>query len=201
MDIGGKKRHVELIDENVNGTFNDRAADMGDCDCVAVEGDKVERALPGQAAGGGRAVLPDRGGPRRGVHQAAEGGERRAGQGAGAGEHLASSWPSARTAISCASRPRASSRCRSGKYRIQEWKIDRKDDKGAAWELSAYNFNDSARFEVAAGQAGVAGGRRADAGGDGDPGAEQPARCQRLEQTDRRSASASRAATARPCRS
>jgi hypothetical protein len=36
-----------------------------------------------------------------------------------------------------------------GKYRIQEWKIERKDEKGAAWELSAYNFNDSARFEVA----------------------------------------------------
>jgi hypothetical protein len=37
----------------------------------------------------------------------------------------------------------------TGKYRIQTWKIDRKDAKGAAWELSAYNFNDSARFEVA----------------------------------------------------
>jgi hypothetical protein len=41
VDIGGKKRHVELIDENVNGTFNDRAANMSDCDCVTVEGDKV----------------------------------------------------------------------------------------------------------------------------------------------------------------
>ena len=37
-----------------------------------------------------------------------------------------------------------------GKYRIQEWKINRKDEKGAAWELSAYNFNDSARFDVTA---------------------------------------------------
>jgi hypothetical protein len=37
-----------------------------------------------------------------------------------------------------------------GRYRIQEWKIERKDEKGAAWVLSAYNFNDSARFDVAA---------------------------------------------------
>ena len=36
--------------------------------------------------------------------------------------------------------------------RIQGWKIDRKDAKGAAWQLRAYNFNDSARFEVAAGK-------------------------------------------------
>ncbi len=37
-----------------------------------------------------------------------------------------------------------------GQYRIQAWKINRKDAKGAAWELSGYNFDDSARFEVAA---------------------------------------------------
>ena len=38
----------------------------------------------------------------------------------------------------------------AGKYRIQQWKISRKDTKGAAWELSAYNFPESARFETAA---------------------------------------------------
>ena len=69
-----------------------------------------------------------------------------------------------------------------GKYRIQEWKIDRKDDKGAAWELSAYNFNDSARFEVAADKpVSLEVGepmRAVDAG----PGAEQPARCERRHQ-------------------
>ena len=39
-----------------------------------------------------------------------------------------------------------------GKYRIQEWTIDRKDAKGAAWQLMGYNFNESAQFEVAAGK-------------------------------------------------
>jgi hypothetical protein len=38
----------------------------------------------------------------------------------------------------------------AGQYRIADWKINRKDDRGAAWELSGYGFNDSARFEVAA---------------------------------------------------
>ncbi len=38
-----------------------------------------------------------------------------------------------------------------GKYRIQDWKIDRKDDKGAAWELIGLWFQMiPARFEVAA---------------------------------------------------
>jgi hypothetical protein len=37
-----------------------------------------------------------------------------------------------------------------GNYRIHGWKINRKDDKGAAWTLSGYSFNDSADFEAAA---------------------------------------------------
>ena len=48
VDIGGKKRRVELIDGNVNGTFNDRAADMSDSDCVTVEGDKVGQRYLGK---------------------------------------------------------------------------------------------------------------------------------------------------------
>ena len=78
VDIGGKKRRIELIDGNVNGTFNDRAPDASDCDRVKVEGDNVG-ALPGQDARSGRAVLPARSRPRRRVCQIAEGGERRAG--------------------------------------------------------------------------------------------------------------------------
>ena len=35
-----------------------------------------------------------------------------------------------------------------GQYRIQSWKMARKDARGGAWELSAYNFNNSARFTV-----------------------------------------------------
>ena len=48
VDIGGKKRRVELIDGNVNGTFNDRAADMSDSDCVTVEEDKVGQRYLGK---------------------------------------------------------------------------------------------------------------------------------------------------------
>ena len=40
----------------------------------------------------------------------------------------------------------------AGTYRIENWKIARKDEKGAAWELLAYNFNESARFAVAKGK-------------------------------------------------
>ena len=172
-----------------------------DCDLVKIEGDKVGRALPGQDAGGGRAVLPDRSGARRGVHQAAEGWR---------------TWRWARCACRRRSlnfvafgenghfvRKPAQGRVHAadGQYRIQTWKIDRKDAKGAAWELRAYNFNDSARFEVADGQAGVAGSRRADARRDGGAGAEPAARCPETRPNRSVSACAFWATTARPCRS
>ena len=38
----------------------------------------------------------------------------------------------------------------AGNYRIFRWTIDRKDEKGAAWTLSGYNFPKAASFEVAA---------------------------------------------------
>jgi hypothetical protein len=40
-----------------------------------------------------------------------------------------------------------------GKYRINGWTINRKDDKGAAWTLSGYSFGESANFEVTAAKA------------------------------------------------
>jgi len=41
----------------------------------------------------------------------------------------------------------------AGHYRIFHWTINRKDEKGAAWTLSGYNFPDTANFEVASGNA------------------------------------------------
>jgi ribosomal protein S1 len=38
----------------------------------------------------------------------------------------------------------------TGNYRIFHWTINRKDEKGAAWTLSGYNFPKTAGFEVTA---------------------------------------------------
>jgi hypothetical protein len=148
VDIGGKKRQIELIDGNVNGTFNDRAADMGDSDCVTIEGDKVgERYL-------GKMIEVD--GQFYQIEVARDGafiklqkaenvvlGQVRVPEtinefvAFGENGHFVRKPGKGEFSLPV------------GKYRIQEWKIERKDEKGAAWELSAYNFNDSARFEVA----------------------------------------------------
>jgi hypothetical protein len=37
-----------------------------------------------------------------------------------------------------------------GQYRVYGWDIERKDNKGARWTVSGYNFGEAADFEVAA---------------------------------------------------
>jgi hypothetical protein len=149
VDIGGKKRRIELIDRNVNGTFNDRAADMSDCDRVTVEGDKVSEHYLGkmlevdgqfyniEVARDGAFIKLQKSenvvlGPVRVPETISEF--------VAYGDNGHFVRKPAKGAFTLP----------VGKYHIQTWKINRKDEKGAAWELSAYNFNDSARFEVTA---------------------------------------------------
>src|ERR1035437_2809322 len=148
VDIGGKKRSIELIDGNVNGTFNDRSADMSDSDRVMVEGDKVgERYL-------GKMIEVD--GQFYQIEVARDGafiklqkaenvvlGQVRVPETINEFMAFGENGHFVRKPV------KGEFSLPVGKYRIQEWKIERKDEKGAAWELSAYNFNDSARFEVA----------------------------------------------------
>lgn len=151
VDIGGKRRQLELIDENVNGTFNDRGPDMSDADGVGIDGDKVgERRLgkllevDGQfyqieVARDGAFVKLQKAenvvlGPVRVPETISEF------VAYGANGHFVRKPVKGEFTLPV------------GQYRIQGWKIDRKDAKGSEWALSAYGFNDSARFEVAAGK-------------------------------------------------
>jgi hypothetical protein len=149
VDIGGKKRRLELIDGNVNGTFNDRSANMGDSDCVTIEGDKVGQRYLGkllEVDGQFYQIEVARDGAFLKLRKAenVELGKVRVPEtisefiAFGSNGHFVRKPAKGEFTLPV------------GKYRIQDWKISRKDAKGSSWELSAYNFNDSARFEVAA---------------------------------------------------
>ena len=149
VDIGGKKRQIELIDENVNGTFNDRGAEMGDSDCVTIEGDKVGQRYLGK--------LLEVDGQFYQIEVARDGAflKLQKAENVVLGQVRVPETISEFVAFGenghfVRQPAKGEFTLPAGNYRIQEWKINRKDDKGAAWELSAYNFNDSARFEVAA---------------------------------------------------
>jgi hypothetical protein len=152
VDIGGKKRQIELIDENVNGTFNDRSAEMNDCDGVALDGDKVgERRL-------GKLLEVDSQFYRIEVARDGAFVKLQKAENITLGPVRVPEGISELVAFSenghFVRKPaKGEFTLPVGPYHIQNWKIDRKDARGAAWELSAYGLNDSARFEVAAGKA------------------------------------------------
>jgi hypothetical protein len=149
VDIGGKRKHLELIDGNVNGTFNDLGLEMGESDCVTIEGDKLGQRYLGkllEVDGQFYQVEVARDGAFIKLQKAEniELGKVRVPEtisefvAFGPNGHFVRKPAKGEFTLPV------------GKYRIQDWKISRKDDRGAIWELSAYNFGDAARFQVAA---------------------------------------------------
>lgn len=150
VDIGGKKRRVELIDGNVNGTFNDRGADAGDCDRVMVEGDKTGERFLGkmlEVDGQFYKIEVARDGAFIKLQKAEDVvlGQVRVPEAISEFIAFGENGYFARKPV------RGAFTLPVGEYRIHEWKISRKDDRGAAWELMGYGFNkNAAAFEVAA---------------------------------------------------
>jgi hypothetical protein len=149
VDLGGKKRRIQVIDGNVNGTFNDRSPNPYDCDRVRVEGDKTEERFLGQmleVEGQLFKIKVARDGAFLKVQKA---------ENVAFGQVRVPETISEVTAFGengyFVRRPvNGVFELPVGNYQIYRWTIDRKDDKGAAWTLSGYGFNDSGDFEVAA---------------------------------------------------
>jgi hypothetical protein len=152
VDVGGKKRGIQLIDGNVNGTFNDVAPGAYDSDRVQIEGDKVgERFL-------GRMIEVD--GQLFRIEVARDGAfvKLQKAEGIAFGpvrvpENISEFTAFGENGHFVRKPDKGAFTLPEGKYRVLGWKINRKDDKGADWTLSGYSFPESAGFEVAAGKA------------------------------------------------
>jgi hypothetical protein len=149
VDMGGKKRRIQVIDGNVNGTFNDRSLEPYDCDRVHVEGDKADDRFLGrmlEVDGQLLRIEVARDGAFLKVQKA---------ENVAFGQVRVPEIVSEFTAFGgngyFVRKPvNGQFELPIGNYRIHGWKINRKDDKGGAWTLSGYGFNASADFEVAA---------------------------------------------------
>jgi hypothetical protein len=150
VNFDGVKKRVTLIDGNVNGTFNDMAANPYDSDRVQVDGDRVGERFLGkllEVDGKFFNVEVARDGAFIKVQKAENvtlGSVRvpdNISEFAAFGEngHFVRQPTNGEFTLPV------------GKYRMFHWTINRKDDKGAPWTLSGYNFPDTANFVVAAG--------------------------------------------------
>ncbi len=152
VDFGGQKRHVELVDADVNGTFNDQSPEPRDTDAIQVQDDPVRQRYLGK--------LLELEGKFFRLEVARDG--------AFVKVQPAGKVPMAKVRVpetisefvvfgqngQFARKPKKGELTLPvGHYRIHQWTIDRKDNKGASWELSGYGFKESAEFDASEDQA------------------------------------------------
>lgn len=146
VGIAGKKRKVQLFDNTVNGVFNDVGLGASECDSLLIDNKMsyLGRFLEfdGQlyrldvARDGACMKLQKAENVQTAVVRVPE--TISEFQAVGENGHFTRKPVKGELTIP------------AGKYRVLNWSINRKDDKGASWTLSGSGFNQSADFEAAA---------------------------------------------------
>jgi hypothetical protein len=147
VNFDGVKKHIKLVDGNVNGTFNDMAADPYESDRVEIEGDKTaEHFLGKMLEVGGKLYRVEvaRDGAFVKVQKAEDVtlGQVHVPENIselsvfGENGHFTRQPVNGQVSLPV------------GHYQIFRWTINRKDDKGAAWTLSGYSFPRNGGFKV-----------------------------------------------------
>jgi hypothetical protein len=150
VNFDGVKKRIKLIDGNVNGSFNDIASDPYSCDRIQIEGDKTPERFLGQMVevdGKFFRVEAARDGAYVKVQKATNVvlGQVHVPEDISTFTAFGQNGHFVREpANGLVSLP-------VGHYKIVDWIINRKDDKGAAWTLTGSRFPaNSAGFDIAA---------------------------------------------------
>jgi hypothetical protein len=153
VDIGGKKRHVELMDVNVNGAFNDQGTDLRNSDAIELQGDKLPRHALGKLLefdGQYYRLEIARDGAFIKLQKAEdlEFGQLKVPETITELTVLGSNGHFIRKPV------KGQLSLPAGQYAVQEWNISRKDAKNVTWQLQGSNFksNNPALFEIVAGK-------------------------------------------------
>jgi hypothetical protein len=148
VTLDGKKTRLQLLDGNINGTFNDLSSNPYDCDRVIVEGDKGGERFLGK-------MIEVKGQLFR-IEAARDGAfvKLQKAENVALGQVRVPDTISEFTAFGTNGQfirkpEQGAFTLPAGKYRIYGWKIERKDNKGAKWELSGYGFGEPSAFDVA----------------------------------------------------
>ena len=151
VNFGGTKKRIQLIDGNVNGTFNDLAPEPYDCDRVQVAGDKTsERFLGRMLEVEGKFYKFEA--ARDGAFVKVQKAENVTLGQVRVPENITEFAAFGENGHFVRKPVNGEFTLPTGHYRIFRWEINRKDEKGTAWTLSGYNFPKKASFEVAADQ-------------------------------------------------
>ncbi len=149
VNFDGVKKNIQLIDGNVNGTFNDVAPNPYESDRVQVEGDKTtERFLGRMLEVDGKFFRIEA--ARDGAFVKVQKAENVTLGQVRVPENISEFAAFGENGHFVRNPVKGQFTLPAGHYRIFRWTINRKDEKGAAWTLSGHSFPQTAGFEVAA---------------------------------------------------
>lgn len=155
VEIGGQKRRIELIDGNVNGSFNDQGPALGERDSLVIKGAaKDSRRYLGRMVevdGAFYRIEVARDGAYVKIQKAENVvlGQVRVPETISEFVAVGENGHFVRKPV------KGEFTLPVGRYRPVGWTIERKDGKGAAWTLNGYGFQKNSEFDVAASQAAV----------------------------------------------
>lgn len=151
VTVGGVKKHCVLIDHNANGTFNDKSTNAGQCDRIRIgeEGGQdarfvgnyieVDRILyrPEIARDGACIKLTKAEGVKYGTVRLPDG--------------ITQVSANGENGLFIVKPEKGVALLPAGQYRIYEWAVERKDDKGTQWNLQASGAAAKNAFDVTEG--------------------------------------------------
>ena len=148
VNFDGVKKHLKLMDGNVNGTFNDVAADPYESDRVEIEGEKTANILGKMLEAGGKLYRIEV--ARDGAYVKVQRAEDVTLGQVHVPENISELSVFGENGHFTREPFHGQVSLPVGHYRLFGWTINRKDDKGAAWTLLGYNFPRTGGMEVGA---------------------------------------------------
>jgi hypothetical protein len=149
VTIAGAKKHCVLIDHNGNGTFNDKSIDQGQCDRIRIGkkgtrdtsyvGNYIEiddNLYHTEIAKDGAYIILNK------AEDVKLGNIRMP-------ETITEFSAGGANGLFTIKPEKGAGSLPVGKYRINSWTIERKDEKGKRWKLQAHGYSTICNFEVA----------------------------------------------------
>ncbi|HYG33385.1 MAG TPA: hypothetical protein VEC99_01295 [Clostridia bacterium] len=151
VKFGDKKRRVQLIDGNVNGVFNDQTITPAERDFLLIDGDRVGQRYLGR--------LLEFDGQLYQLEAARDGAflKVQKAEGISLGQLRVPETITELTVIGpnghFVRRPvKGEASLPVGQYRLDGWKVERKDEKGTTWTMSGYGFGETGNLNILSNQ-------------------------------------------------
>jgi hypothetical protein len=148
ITVGGEKKYCVLIDQNVNGTFNDKSIQAYNCDRVRIgkKDERDTRFVGNYIEIDGAFYRPEI--ARDGAYIKLEAAEDIRFGKVKMQEAITGFSAGGENGLFAIKLEKGVGELPVGKYRIDYWAIERKDDGGSTWELRGQGFGDKGKFEV-----------------------------------------------------